>query len=60
MLTNSIFSQAPVNTKAIMRPPQPIDSHGTLKGYKTFRCRCDECRAANAAWRRQNYNRKRG
>ena len=27
--------------------------HGTRYGYSDFGCRCDECRAANAAYARQ-------
>ena len=32
--------------------------HGTRRGYRTFRCRCDECRAWNAACSRK-YDKRR-
>lgn len=28
--------------------------HGTVSGYNHYACRCDECRAAKAAWQRAN------
>ena len=29
-------------------------SHGTISGYTYGKCRCDECRAAKAAYQREN------
>ena len=38
-----------------MSPLAPDDPrHGTFNGYASHRCRCDECRRANAAYHRQN------
>jgi hypothetical protein len=34
------------------REPKPIP-HGTANGYKKYKCRCFECRAASAAEARQ-------
>ena len=33
-----------------MKVPNTPIKHGTLYGYKRQLCRCDECRAANAAY----------
>ncbi len=38
-----------------VKPPDTI-RHGTLSAYKNDRCRCDDCRAVNAAWVKGNRN----
>lgn len=40
------------------RPRRPLE-HGTTTGYNTHGCRCDQCRAANAAYSRSLAARKR-
>jgi len=37
----------------------PDDKHGTAYGYSYYRCRCDDCRAANAAACRERARRRR-
>jgi hypothetical protein len=32
--------------------------HGTISGYKWYRCRCDACRRANADYQRDYMQRK--
>jgi hypothetical protein len=36
------------------RPPSHV--HGTVNGYNYWRCRCEECKAANAEYRRAGRN----
>jgi hypothetical protein len=43
--------------KAAARAPKPgIIKHGTHSGYSHFKCRCDECKAAEMEYRRINPN----
>ena len=49
----------PVTSTTHTTPParkvKPLDDddprHGSVNGYNNLKCRCDECRAANAAYR---------
>lgn len=50
MLTNSIFSQAQINTADYL--PTPKNGHGTVTMYMNKKCRCADCRARWSEYQR--------
>lgn len=57
--TDATPRSSPMSTREEFASTPADPRHGTLNGYNNLRCRCDRCRAANAASQREYMQRRR-